>query len=110
MQFSALLATLRELVGGGRRRPIIILQTDGDEVARLSGWPPLMGEQVHDDGYRMSDVYAEAEKSPARIYTVVPNERLLGLTEQEARSRALLTLEKRRAANAKTKDMWYGMR
>ena len=110
MQFSALLATLRELVGAGTRRPLIILQTDGDEVGRLSGWPPLSGEQLHAYGYTMGDVYAEAERSRARIYTVVPNERLLGLPEGEVEGRARLTMEKRRAASLKTRDMWYGMR
>ena len=29
-----------------RRRPIIILQTDGDEVGRLSGWQPVANEQL----------------------------------------------------------------
>ncbi|HEX8502182.1 MAG TPA: VWA domain-containing protein [Pyrinomonadaceae bacterium] len=110
MQFSALLATLRELVDAGRRRPLVILQTDGDEVGRLSGWPPVAGEQLETYGYTMGDVYAEAERSRARIYTVVPNERLLGLPEGEVEGRARLTLEKRRAARLKTKDMWYGMR
>jgi len=110
MQFSSLLATLRELVGEGKRRPIIIFQTDGDEVARLSGWPPVAGEQVHAYDYGISDVYAEVERSRAKIYAVVPNERLLGLSEQEVEIRARLTLEKRRAASLKTKDMWYGLR
>jgi VWFA-related protein len=113
MQFSALLATLRELVGDpAKRRPIIILQTDGDEVGRLSGWPPVAGEMAVAYGYDMNDVYAEAERSRAQIYTVVPNERLLGLSEQEAESRARLTMERRSAAarESKNKDMWYGMR
>jgi VWFA-related protein len=111
MQFSALLATLRELVGDAeKRRPIIILQTDGDEVGRLSGWPPVAGEQVVDYGYTMGDVYAEAERSRAHIYTVVPNERLLGLPEQEVESRVRLTMERRRAAAKKDEGLWYGMR
>lgn len=108
MQFSALLATLRELIGPERRRPIIIFQTDGDEVGRLSGWPPVAGEQVTEYGYGMNDVYAEAEKSRAKIYTVIPNDRLIGLPEGEADRRALLMLDKQRAAQAKTRDMWYG--
>ena len=110
MQFSALLATLRELVDAGKRRAIIILQTDGDEVGRLSGWPPVAGEQLQAVGYDMGDVYAEAERSRAKIYAVVPNERLLGLPEQEVERRARLTLEKRREARLKNQDMWYGLR
>jgi VWFA-related protein len=110
MQFSALLATLRELIDAGKRRPIIILQTDGDEVGRLSGWPPVAGERPEAPGYDMSDVYAEAERSRAKIYAVVPNERLLGLSEQEAEGRARLTLEKQQAARLKNQDMWHGLR
>lgn len=108
MQFSALLATLRELIGVRERRPIIILQTDGDEVDRLSGWPPVAGEQVTTYGYDMNTVYAEVEKSRAKIYTVVPNDRLIGFSEEETERRALLMLDKQRAAQAKNRDMWYG--
>lgn len=110
MQFSALLATLRELVDAEKRRPIIIFQTDGDEVARLGGWPNLAGGQAATLGYDMNDVYAEAEKSRAKIYTVVPNDRLIGFPEEEAIRRARLMLEKQQAARAKIGDMWYGYR
>jgi hypothetical protein len=90
------------------RRPIIILQTDGDKVDRLSGWPPVAGEQVTTYGYDMNTVYAEVEKSRAKIYTVVPNDRLIGFPEEETERRALLMLDKQRAAQAKNRDMWYG--
>jgi VWFA-related protein len=100
MQFSALLATLRELIGPEIKRPIIIFQTDGDEVGRLSGWPPVAGEQVTEYGYDVNDIYAEVEKSRAKIYTVIPNDRLIGLPEGEADRRALLMLDKQRAACA----------
>ena len=45
-------------------------------MGRLSGWPPVAGEQVRLYGYDMNDIYAEVEKSRAKIYTVVPNDRL----------------------------------
>lgn len=112
MQFSALLATLRELIDVKTRRAVIILQTDGDEVGRLSGWPPVMrgGQEAAPLDYDMNDVYAEAEKSRAKIYAVVPNERLLGLPADEAERRAMLTIEKREAARRSRPVMWYGMR
>jgi VWFA-related protein len=110
MQFSALLATLRELVGAETRRPIIIFQTDGDEVSRLAGSPGGGWEQAAPSEYGMEDVYAEAERSRAKIYTVVPNDRLIGYTEEEAVVRARLMLEKQRAAREKIGDMWYGLR
>ncbi|HEX7956258.1 MAG TPA: VWA domain-containing protein [Pyrinomonadaceae bacterium] len=109
MQFSTLLATVRELTAG-KRRAVVILQTDGDEVGRLSKWPPVAGEQVTSYDYDMDDVYAEVERSRVKVYVVVPNERLLGLPPSEAEARALATLEKQRAARLKTRDMWYGLK
>ncbi|HLM58454.1 MAG TPA: VWA domain-containing protein [Pyrinomonadaceae bacterium] len=110
MQFSALLATLRELVDAEKRRAIVIIQTDGDEVARLGGVPGLRGGQGGPAGYDMNDVYAEAERSRARIYAVVPNERLLGLSEEELAGRIALMRERQRAAHQKRPDMWFGMK
>lgn len=107
MQFSALLATLRELVDAEKRRAIVIIQTDGDEVARLGGTPSGMMQSA---GYDMNDVYAEAERSRARIYAVVPNERLLGLSEEEVAARIPLMRERWRAMSQKRGDMWYGMK
>ena len=108
MQFSALLATLRELVDAQKRRAIIIIQTDGDEVVRLGGVPSQ--QQMQTPGYDMNDVYAEAERSRAKIYAVVPNERLIGLSEEELAARIPLMQERRRAAHEKRGGMWYGMR
>ena len=105
MQFSALLAALRELVGRDRRRPIIIFQTDGDEVSRLDY---SSGQNVP-SGYDMDTVYSEVEKSRAKIYTVIPNERLIGIPEEEVGRRLSLAKEKAMLARARHKDMWYGM-
>ena len=49
-QFSALLATLRELISIDRKRPIIIFQTDGDEAVR---W-----EQQRPSAYDLNTVYS----------------------------------------------------
>src|SRR6185436_14010612 len=100
--------TLRELIDGSRKRPIIIFQTDGDEVGRLSKWPPIAGEQLPTYDYHMDDIYSEVEKSRAKIYTVVPNDRLIGFPEAENIEREHLMLEKQRAAQTKNQDMWYG--
>ena len=110
MQFSALLATLRELVDARARRPIIIFQTDGDEVERLGKLPHAAWQQSRPSDYGMDDVYSEAEKSRAKIYTVVPNDRLIGFPEEETNRRARIMLDKQRAAREKNGDMWYGYR
>ena len=103
MQFSALLATLRELIDTRTKRPIIILQTDGDEVLRLSPSAPQ-----RPSNYDMETVYAEVEKSRTRIYTVVPGQRLTGLPKDEVAKRVTLMMEMARLARARNKDMWYG--
>lgn len=102
MQFSALLATLRELIDTGKKRPIIVFQTDGDEVTRLS----LSGEQRLD--YDINTVYSEVERSRIKIYTVIPGDRLIGIPSEEVCERVMLMLEKARLARARYKDMWYG--
>lgn len=91
LQFSALLATLRELIKTETRRPVIIFQTDGDESIRLKD-PPLARAPAS-GVYYMSDIYTEVEKSRVKIYTVIPGEPLFGLTPEErlARSRRVMS-------------------
>ncbi|HEX8920476.1 MAG TPA: VWA domain-containing protein [Pyrinomonadaceae bacterium] len=80
-QFSALLATLRELIDVKTRRPIIIFQTDGDEFIKLKDPPGT--RSASSDTYYMSDIYAEVERSRVKIYTVIPGEKLYGIPENE---------------------------
>jgi VWFA-related protein len=89
-QYSALLATLRELVEG-EERPIIIFQTDGDELDFLRS--PVGDDEGHGTQFGMGDVIAAAEKSRGTIYSVIPGFRLIGLpaAEQIARMRAWMT-------------------
>jgi VWFA-related protein len=103
MQFSALLATLRELIDTHTKRPIIIFQTDGDEVGRLDPAAPQ-----RQSNYDMDTVYSEVEKSHAKLYTVVPGERLIGMSHDEVVKRVTKMLERTRLARAKYGDMWYG--
>lgn len=98
LQFSALLATLRELIDVETRRPIIIFQTDGDELSDLED-PP--GARSTSPGvYYMSDVYAAVERSRVKIYTIIPGERLFEIPEAEfaARSRRVMS---------RTIEGWY---
>lgn len=100
-QFSALLATLRELIGAERKRPIIIFQTDGDEAVRWENQRP--------SAYDLNTVYSEAEKSRVRIYTVIPDIRMIDVPPEEIAKRGELVAERRRLARAKYKDMWFGL-
>lgn len=97
-QFSALLATLRELIDTETRRPIIIFQTDGDESSVLKD-PPL-ARTASSSVFYMSDIYGEVEKSRAKIYTVIPGERFFGLPDEERIARS-------RRAMARNIESWY---
>jgi VWFA-related protein len=115
-QYSALMATLREMFDEEDVRPIVILQTDGDELAALRDSPvpvfvppppPGMSEERWRAGlvwggggrreFSIADVLRTAEMSRATVYTVVPGVRLIGLQpgEEAGREKALrATLEK----------------
>jgi VWFA-related protein len=109
-QYSALMATLMEAFDAQDQRPIIVFQTDGDEVMYLRNSiivpavPPdlprewiasaqLEAEQrrkLQRDGmteFSLDDVYRAVEKSRATIYTVVPGSRLIGLTPDQQLAR-----------------------
>jgi len=106
-QFSALMATLKEAFDGEDLRPIIIFQTDGDELGLLRDpvfnmlpplhlLPPDMRKEQQQmaalmQKYRMDnmrefslrDVYRAAEMARATIYPIIPGFRLVGLTPEQ---------------------------
>ena len=88
-QYSALFATLRELVKS-EERPIILFQTDGDELYRLQS----VGEAPRPDfgrpakPYSFQDIYTAAQKSRVTIYTIVPGIQLAGKPQEEQLQRA----------------------
>jgi VWFA-related protein len=100
-QFSALMATLNELFDGEDLRPIIIFQTDGDELTRLghqATLPPLPANSSPEQQaayerrfqaellfkpFTLEDIFIQAEKSRATIYTVIPGHQLIGLSSSE---------------------------
>jgi VWFA-related protein len=93
-QYSALLATLKELTGGVER-PIIIFQTDGDEFSSLrnAAVSPFGAEVRATPGdsskeYSIEDIYTTAEKTRASIYAVIPGVRFAGVPPEEHVERA----------------------
>ena len=93
-QYSALLATLKELTGGVER-PIIIFQTDGDEFSSLrnAAVSPTGAEVRATPGdsskeYSIEDIYTAAEKSRASIYALIPGVRFAGVPPEEHVERA----------------------
>ena len=120
-QWTALMATARELFSDEDIRPIVIFQTDGDEVGLLqppdpryyflpelpANAPPEQkklfermlsrSRQTVESQFKpfsLKDVYHAVEKSRATVYTVIPGQQLLGLSnsEQVARVRSAASL------------------
>ena len=116
-QLTALMATVRELFSGEDIRPIVIFQTDGDEVGLLQPPDPRyyfipevpanaspgvkkMFEKVNGKlrkeieaefkPFSLQDVYKAIEKSHATVYTIIPGQQLVGIPgdQQYARVRA----------------------
>jgi VWFA-related protein len=105
-QFSALMATLKESFDEEDVRPVVIFQTDGDELLYLRepvvepSVRPNLPQNLHKEEvervrvmrqsverrrreFSLRDVHAAAERARATIYTIVPGYRLVGLTPEE---------------------------
>ena len=95
LNFTALLASLRELTRDETRRTIIIFQTDGDEAPTLRDQPDsaLYEWNMPKREFGLADVFKEAVRSRATIYTVVPGSRLTGLDQRELYKRGRRLLE-----------------
>jgi VWFA-related protein len=108
--YSALLATLKEILDDRDQRPIIIFQANGNEASILQNsilpHPPLPPDNLspgemkkaneyykrlkrHEElfsglrEFSLDDVYKAAEKSRATIYTIIPGYRLFGLSPEQ---------------------------
>ena len=96
LQFTALFAALRELVKDDGSRHVIIFQTDGDEAQTLRDQADA-GDFVWNmpsRNYGLGDIYSAAQRSNAMIYTIIPSDRLLGLSSAELLERGRLMLER----------------
>jgi len=96
-QYSALMATLKELVIR-QERPIIIFQTDGDELGSLrnrDSEPDV--KSVREFG--LVDLINAAEKARVTIYTVIPGLQIVGLPEQEQLKRAKVLVSRGNAVS-----------
>jgi VWFA-related protein len=105
-QFSALMATLNEAFDDEDQSPVIVFQTDGDEIEYLRnslivhevppGLSPELRAEVQEEieykkklqqelvtEFSLDDVYRAVEKSRVTIYTIIPRTRLIGFTEDE---------------------------
>jgi hypothetical protein len=88
-QYDALLASLIELFGREDVRPIIIFQTDGDQLEALNGsdsrnadpyWLPRK--------YSLQDILTATEKTRTTVYSVISGIKFAGVPEAELPTRA----------------------
>ena len=116
-QFSALMATLNEAFDDEDQNPVIVFQTDGDEIEYLrnsvivhevpSDVPPELLREVQEEveqkrklqralmtEFSLEDVFRAAERSRATIFSIIPRTRLLDLTREEQTQRLATEDEK----------------
>lgn len=87
LQYSALIAALQELFIDDLT-PIIIFQTDGDELAILK--PSLLPRNLanFERRFGLNDIRKLVENSRATIYSIIPGTRFIGLNSKEQLARA----------------------
>ncbi len=133
-QYSALMATLNEAFDDEDQNPIIVFQTDGDELEYLrdslivyempADVPPDLVRAVQEEveqrrklqrtsmtEFSLDDVYRRAEKSRVTIYSIIPHIRLLELPQDEQIKRLTEEDEKTiatwaEASSSKVKDVF----
>ena len=103
-QYDALMATLKELFAVEDHRPIIIFQTDGDQLYKLKG-STLSSPYTIQRNFSLSDVMTAAEKARATIYSIIPGIRLAQLPEDEQLKRAKTDWENRSKSNAELRRL-----
>ena len=103
-QYDALMATLKELFAVEDLRPIIIFQTDGDQLDKLKGGSPS-SPYILQRNFGLTDLLTTAEKARATIYSIIPGIRLAGLSEDEQLKRAKADRENRIVANAELRRL-----
>lgn len=88
-QYDALMATLLELFDTEDIRPIVIFQTDGDQLEELKGGTPQSYNLYSlPRKHGLADILVATEKSRATVYSVISGVRFYGVPEAELLERA----------------------
>lgn len=88
-QYDALLATMTELFSPEDARPIVIFQTDGDELESLKGGSPQPYNAFSlPRKFGLEDILTATEKSRVAVYSVISGVRFFGVPEGELLKRA----------------------
>ena len=98
-QYDALLASLNELFNNNEDlRPIVIFQTDGDQLEALKGGS---GRDAYGlpRKYGLEDILTATEKKRATIYSVISGVKFVGLSDDELIRKARLDWQNRQNAS-----------
>src|SRR6266496_638066 len=101
-QYDALMATLKELFSKEDLRPIIIFQTDGDQLEDLyqTARPPLLEPYLPVKSFTFEDLLTTAERTGATIYSIIPGVPFVGLSQTELFKQAKADWDNRQKADA----------
>jgi len=101
-QYDALMATLSELFSKEDLRPIVIFQTDGDQLDDLyrTERPALLTPYFPVNGFTFEDLLTAAVRTGATVYSIIPGVSFLGLSQAELLKQAKADWENRQRADA----------
>ncbi len=96
-QYDALLASLNELFNNEDVRPIVIFQTDGDQLEKLNKTASRNMETYYwtPQKYSLEDILTATEKSRASVYSVISGIKLVDVPQNDLMRRARIDWENR---------------
>jgi VWFA-related protein len=98
-QYDALMATLNEVFNVEDVRPIIVFQTDGDQLEALRDQATILTSFVPPRKYGLADILARSNKIRATVYSVISGVRFAGVPDADLMNRAKLDWGNRNTAN-----------
>jgi VWFA-related protein len=104
-QYDALMATMTELFSPEDARPIVIFQTDGDELEALKGGSPQPYNAYSlPRKFGLEDILTATERSRVAVYSVISGVRFFGVPQTELLKRAEADLVNRANANVQLRQ------
>jgi VWFA-related protein len=100
-QYDALLASLNELFNNEDVRPIIIFQTDGDELEKLNKSTSREMDTYYwlPKNFSLEDIMSATERRRAAVYAVISGIKFVDVPQADLARRARLDWDERQRAN-----------
>jgi VWFA-related protein len=103
LQYDALMATLNEVLDREEERPIIIFQTDGDQIDALGQLPPVWLRPYIPTKFSFENLLTAAERARVTIYSIIPGVPMIGFSGEELLKQSRLDWENRMKAQ---EELW----